>query len=97
MKRFKFGDMAITLPSETGTDEWNKRVGSVVQIVGYRCNVSEHRGPCRTMSEYTIKFDDGRVGCARTIDLRPIYDGNQKITWADCLWKPKDLEKSRVT
>jgi hypothetical protein len=38
---------------------------------------------------YGIIMDDGRKLRAQEHEMRPIYDGDQSSTWADCAWQPR--------
>ena len=41
-------------------------------------------------------------GYSRDLDcserhLKPLYDGNEKTSWEDCVWKPKELVIAGIT
>lgn len=41
---------------------------------------------------YNVNWDDGtKDECGREVNLERLYDGNVKVSWASCAWRPDPL------
>lgn len=40
---------------------------------------------------YGTKATDGCMYAAPEPELRPLYDGNQRVTWSECAWHPQKV------
>ena len=38
-----------------------------------------------------VKCPNQKYACFKPEHLKPIYDGDQKGSWDDCVWKPREL------
>ena len=89
MSKFKVGDRV-------------KVVSPGSRYHGYECTVSSALTPAKNPSGHgrTIKRGDlvhwldippqcgGICVIAKPEHLVPIYDGNEKVSWSECVWQP---------
>ena len=96
--RFSPGDKVVII--DGARERERERIGEVVTITSplrplvYQ---SETHGGISFFYETDITIK-GRQGLAlsytyvyRDCDLKPFYDGNEKTSWEDCVFKPKEL------
>ena len=70
-------------------------------MAGEECTLIEYLGYYRNSSTkrfvenaWSVETRAGAFAVASD-SLRPIYDGNEPVTWESCVWQPKVLEVVR--
>lgn len=89
MRKFKPGDLAIVLPHDGVIP-----AGEIVECVRYDGDYERDHGNVK--DSWLVKWGNGRKDREYRISeplLKPLYDGNQKSSWDDCVWKPKEREE----
>lgn len=87
---WKPGDRAIIGP-----------VDRLRHMRGEECTLLEYVGKKRgkegwyVTNAWSVETSNGKFFVAEH-RLRPIYDGNEPVTWESCVWQPKVLERIDV-
>ena len=79
------GEIFGVPPRENG----GKLNGERVTVTGW-AEYDMKYGAAVTVAENLM----GQYGAVRKVEiccLRPIYDGNEKTSWEDCIWQPEEL------
>ena len=65
-------------------------IGKIGTITGARSWQTLKGG----VTGYAYETDD-ELWCPVEEDLEPVYDGDTKSSWSECLWKPKQKETTK--
>lgn len=65
-----------------------------MKMLGWRGTITDgpildNRSAAWPVVRWNVKWDIGGNNCVDQDWLAPIYDGDQKISWDECAWKPK--------
>ena len=98
--RFKVGEQARLIDAGKLDNRWTLHENMVGKIVTIEC-VGPFKGgeivdgrqipPNLNGVDYICRFDGNRRSAFFDESLEKPYDGNQKSTWDQGVWKPKDL------
>lgn len=83
--KFNIGDRVQIVGARYPKRRDAPEVGAVVQIIGAPKPFPTSAYPGLW---YPIDVDKWWVA---EIDLKPIYDGNEKVEWSSCVWQPKEI------
>lgn len=68
--------------------------GSVVTLRVHMGERSRKLGHTFNMkSAWAVRSESGVERIVNEKCLRPLYDGNEKVSWEDCLWKPDEIRQ----
>ena len=86
---WKPGDMALVKIPEPSLD----RLGLNGEIVTLKARAPQFDWQATGGIAWIIEFGgSAEISCVSERCLHPIYDGNEKTIWEDCVWQPqKDL------
>ncbi len=91
-RKFEVGDKAVVVLDGLSPE----RIGTVVTVLAYHsCALSacdaDYEVDLPSTNELTLR-DGIAHACYAETDLAPYYDGGEKASWADCVWKPKQIK-----
>lgn len=92
--KFKVGQRVIWAPGAPAGDGTERYTGTIIQERRMR----RFEGTGSASLRYRLDLDgygavtEGRY-CFAALEreLRPLYDGDQPASWADCAWKPREV------
>lgn len=82
--RFKPGDLAEVLPHDG-----NIPGGEIVTIISYEGVYDNGLKRCENC--WNVNWNGDKEWVVNDRVLKPLYDGNEKTSWEDCVWQPKEL------
>lgn len=87
----KPGDLAIVIDSPFHNDLLAlSLVGTVVELVEFLGAYNDGRFKIMGDDGWHVRSGDKSFVASEAV-LKPLYDGNEKIEWSQCLWQPREL------
>lgn len=86
-KQFHVGDVVRVIWAKPGCEHF----------VGRTCRVTSEAfphpyEPGRMMHHLDLEPDPGYTGCMAAAEhLELVYDGNRRVSWDQCAWRPLDV------
>jgi|GEM_PF-4444894 len=79
-------------------NSWNGNNGKIVTVTGYG---GKSLDGCTTITGdrwyvdqwVTTTYGD-KINHMGEKQLKPVYDGDEKISWGECVWKPETLRRN---